>query len=172
MSTTIVGPGETETATPGLDVEAGGRNGDGPDNPDGGRKGTTADFLDPDGEVIATVQLPDNPDPEREGEMFGGSHFENAKVYVDDQAADGLVIGFGGSISLAGIEGIPEEQDVEFFNDLGLGKSVELTLTIPGGRSVKLFGRVAGKAGSWKENAEGETTVTGKATVKVTSLQL
>lgn len=157
MSTTIHGPGEAATATDGeeaeLDVQAGGRNGDGPD--DGGRK----------------VQVDDNPDPEKPGEMFAGSAFELDKVYIDDQAADGLVIAFGGSVKLADSDNPATEEDVAFFNDLALGKSVELSLWVPGRDPIRISGRIAAKSGAYKENAEGESTVTGKATVKVNSLQ-
>ena len=145
MSTVIEGPG---SATSGTDFPA---NNNGTATP---------------------AQIETNPEPEKDGELFAVSQFENDKILIDDLAADGLVIGFGGTVKLGNHEGTITEDDVELFEALRLGKTVVLSLGLPGRKDVALVGRVTAKNGTFKEDAEGVTTVTGKATVKIDSLDL
>ena len=77
-------------------------------------------------------------------------------IEIDGQSTDKLKVSFAGSV-----EYDPSAPDSrEFFESLRLGKPVELGVA----------GHVAKKNGSWAENAEGETTVTGTAGIKVTTI--
>ncbi len=82
----------------------------------------------------------------------------DATPVLDGQATDELVIAFSGSVKFAA----GDEDGRTLFESLRLGKLVDLNVG----------GFVSGKAGAYKENAEGESTVTGKATVKVTDLRV
>ena len=77
---------------------------------------------------------------------------------IDGQTTDKLVIAFSGSVAYdaTDIEG------AKLFNDLALGKAVEL----------RVAGYVAAKAGGYKVTATEEEVITGKATIKVDTLYL
>ena len=77
---------------------------------------------------------------------------------VDGQTTDKLVIAFSGSVAYDATD----EQGAKLFNDLALGKAVEL----------RVAGYVAAKAGGYKVTATEEEVVTGKATIRVDTLYL
>lgn len=77
---------------------------------------------------------------------------------VDGQTTDKLVIAFSGSVAYDATD----EEGAKLFNDLALGKAVEL----------RIAGYVAAKAGGYKVTATEEEVVTGKAVVKVDTLYL
>ncbi len=116
-------------------------------------------FTDSDGEqrtVDITGQLleddPEATQPGTDTVLFDNSAYLAVPV-IDKQPTDSLVIAFSGSVKYEASD--PDGRAL--FAALALGKPVEL----------RVAGFVAAKQGAYKENAEGESTVSGKATVKV-----
>jgi hypothetical protein len=77
---------------------------------------------------------------------------------VDGQATDQIVIAFSGSVAYDA----SDEQGAKLYQDLKLGKAVEL----------RVAGYVAGKAGGYKVTAREEEVVTGKVSVRIDTLYL
>jgi hypothetical protein len=77
---------------------------------------------------------------------------------VDGQNADQIVIAFGGQIAYDATD----EQGAKLYQDLKLGKAVEL----------RVAGFVSGKAGGYKVTARDEEVVTGKASVRIDTLYM
>ena len=82
--------------------------------------------------------------------------FDDTAYVVDGQKPDKLIINFSGSIEFDAAD--PEGQ--RLFRALDLGYEP----------TMRVSGLVTGKAGSYKVNAQGEETVTGKATVTINTL--
>lgn len=135
----------------GLDVEIAGPNGT---TGNAAITSVVEHALEPEiGEPTAT-----QPAPGKDVGLFDNSTYL-AVPTIDKQPADFLTIAFGGSIKYEA----DDEDGRALFDALRLGKPVEL----------RVAGFVAAKAGAYKENAEtGESTVNGKATVKVDSIWL
>lgn len=92
-----------------------------------------------------------------DGELFDPTPYVEA-VEIDGHSADKLKIAFNGNI-----EYDPTNETARaLFESLRLGKPVDL----------RVAGHVAKKNGSWTENEEGETVVTGTAGIKITSLHI
>ncbi len=96
------------------------------------------------------VRLPEEP-------LFNSSAYV-AVPEVDGQTIDKLVIAFSGSVAYDATD----EEGAKMFNDLALGKAVEL----------RVAGFVSKKEGAYKVTATEEEVVTGKATVRVNTLYL
>ena len=92
-----------------------------------------------------------------ESELFDGSAYV-AVPEVDGRSTDKLVISFSGSVAYDATD----EEGAKMFNDLALGKAVEL----------RVAGFVSGKQGAYKVTATEEEVVTGKAVIKVDTLYL
>lgn len=93
----------------------------------------------------------------RQTEAFDGSAYI-AVPEVDGQTTDKLVIAFSGAVAYDA----SDEEGAKLFQDLALGKAVEL----------RVAGYVSGKQGTYKVTATEEEVVTGKAIVKVDTLYL
>jgi hypothetical protein len=110
------------------------------------------------------LDAPDVEDAAREAvarvnpDALFDAHAYDATPVLDGQASDVLQIAFSGGVKLEA----SDEDAQALFTSLRLGKWVDL----------RVSGFVAGKAGGYAENKDGESTVTGKATVKVTDLRL
>lgn len=89
--------------------------------------------------------------------LFDAAPYVEA-IDIDGQSADKLKVSFAGSIEYDPTD--PSSRAL--FESLTLGKPVEL----------RVAGYIAKKNGSYGENSEGETTVTGTAGIKVTTLYL
>ena len=90
-------------------------------------------------------------------ELFDRSAYV-AVPEIDGQTTDKLVIAFSGSVAYDATD----EAGAAMFNDLALGKAVEL----------RVAGYVAAKQGAYRVTATEEEVVTGKATIKVDTLYL
>lgn len=90
--------------------------------------------------------------------LFDPAPFKTSTPVFDNLASDKLVISLGGPIELDPTD--PE--DIALFENFMRGRSVNL----------QVHGSVVGKAGTYKEDADGAVTVTGKAAVKIHSLTL
>lgn len=97
-------------------------------------------------------------EPELEAPLFDAQPWTLTPPLFDDLAANLIRIGFSGTIDLDPTL----EEDLALYERLSLGRPVSLTV----------HGYTSAKQGSYKEDAEGEVTVTGKAVVKVHSVDL
>ena len=77
---------------------------------------------------------------------------------LDGQATTELQVTFAGGVKFEATD----ENAQKLFASLRLGRWVEL----------RVAGFVSSKQGGYKENAEGESTVTGKAAVKITDMHV
>ena len=105
--------------------------------------------------VVAHV-LSDGEVVDSGGELFDGAAYV-AVPEIDGQTTDKLVIAFSGSVAYDATD----DAGAKMFNDLALGKAVEL----------RVAGYVANKQGGYKVTAT-EEVVTGKAVIKVDTLYL
>ena len=99
----------------------------------------------------ATADMVDTQDASK-GELFSGAAFETDAARFDNLKADAVKISFGGGVTL--------EADDELFADLTLGSDFQFVVS----------GKVVGKTGAYKEDAEGEITVVGTAKLKIDSI--
>ena len=91
-------------------------------------------------------------------ELFDAGSYRIETPTFDNLASDKLILSLGGPLELDATN----PDDLALWENFMLGKSV----------SLLVHGSVVGKTGSYKENADGEVTVTGKAAVKIHSLTL
>jgi hypothetical protein len=104
-----------------------------------------------DAEVVAKVVA-------AKADALFDPHVYDATPVLDGQATDTLQISLGGGVKLEA----SDDDAQELFKSLRLGRFVV----------VQVEGFVSAKSGSYSENADGETTVVGKATIKGTEVRL
>lgn len=96
-------------------------------------------------------QVPDD-------QLFDPKPFTAKPPIFDNLAADKLTIGLAGSVELDAAL----QDDLDLFDALRLGKPLRLTV----------HGYVSGKNATYKENADGEVSVSGKAVLKVHTIEV
>jgi hypothetical protein len=132
-------------------------------------KGEAEVVAEPEDSADITVNLDDPDYPEKlakdvkrvltaKGDALFDPHVYDATPVLDGQATDTLQISLGGGVKLEAFD----EDAQELFKSLRLGRFVV----------VQVEGYVSAKSGSYSENADGETTVVGKATIKGTGVRL
>lgn len=166
MTTTVHGPGDP---TPQTDVEPENKTGVSLDATEGDEAFFTSLSAVEEPEIeVASVTIVDADgaetdiahllNDEKNEPLFDPAPFKTATPVFDNLASDKLIISLGGPIELDPTD--PE--DIALFENFMLGRSVNL----------QVHGSVVGKAGTYKEDADGQVTVTGKAGVKIHSLTL
>jgi hypothetical protein len=118
-------------------------------------------------DIIVDLDDPDYPEKlakdvanvmAAKGDALFDPHVYDATPVLDGQATDTLQISLGGGVKLEA----SDEEAQEMFKSLRLGRFVV----------VQVEGYVSTKSGSYSENADGETTVVGKVTIKGTGVRL
>lgn len=146
MSTTIHGPGEASPEPTRTSV-----HGDEIEATD--FEDAVVGYLEDQGlKVERDVAVPES------GPLFDPEPYRIKTPVFDNLSSDKLAVAFGGMIELDATD----EDDLALFDRLQLGKPFTFTA----------HAYVQAKQGSYKENADGEVSVAGKALLKIHSLTL